>query len=367
MTRWSIQNLMPEYIKNFEAYTPSKPDAELAKIYNCKKIYRLNNNENFLGPPSKAIEIIRRFDPKRAAIYPSGDSYYLRLKLGKKFHKDPNQFLVGNGANEVIGFTLKAFCEQGDNIITADKTFAVYEWTAVFSGIEARLAPLKNFDLDDEGMLQLMDDRTKIIFICNPNNPTGTYWNSEKLRQFIKRVNNRAVIVVDEAYQEFVEKEDYPDSMSLIDKYPNLVTFRTFSKMYGLAGLRIGYLVGNLEIVDIIRRTCIVYSVNTLAQDAAVVALDDDEHVMVTRRLVKEGKAFLAAELAKIGLPYQWGEGNFAMIRLPIDDGLAYRKLMTLGVMVRAMTGFRFPNYIRVTISCPKAMQALIDGLVKIL
>ena len=287
--------------------------------------------------------------------------------LAKKFHKDPNQFLVGNGANEVIGFTLKAFCEQGDNIITADKTFAVYEWTAVFSGIEARLAPLKDFDLDDEGMLELMDDRTKIIFICNPNNPTGTYWNSQKLRQFIKRVNNRAVIVVDEAYQEFVEKEDYPDSMSLIDKYPNLVTFRTFSKMYGLAGLRIGYLVGNLEIVDIIRRTCIVYSVNTLAQDAAVVALDDDEHVMVTRRLVKEGKAFLAAELAKIGLPYQCGEGNYAMIRLPIDDGLAYRKLMTLGVMVRAMTGFRFPNYIRVTISCPEAMQALIDGLVKIL
>jgi histidinol-phosphate aminotransferase len=367
MTRWSIQNLMPEYIKNFEAYTPSKPDAELAKIYNCKKIYRLNNNENSLGPPSKAIEIIRRFDPKRAAVYPSGDSYYLRLKLGKKFHKDPNQFLVGNGANEVIGFTLKAFCEQGDNIITADKTFAVYEWTAVFSGIEARLAPLKDFDLDDDGMLKLMDDRTKIIFICNPNNPTGTYWNSEKLRQFIERVNNRAVIVVDEAYQEFVEKEDYPDSMSLIDKYPNLVTFRTFSKMYGLAGLRIGYLVGNLEIVDIIRRTCIVYSVNTLAQDAAVVALDDDEHIMVTRRLVKEGKAFLAAELAKIGLPHQCGEGNFAMIRLPIDDGLAYRKLLTLGVMVRAMTGFRFPNYIRVTISCPKAMQALIDGLVKIL
>lgn len=366
MRRHSLQKLMPEYIKNFEAYTPSKPDAELAKIYNCKKIYRLNNNENFLGPPAAAIEVIRKFDPKRAALYPSGDSLYLRFKLAQKFHKDPDQFLVGNGANEVIGFTLKAFCEQGDNIITADKTFAVYEWTAVFSGIEARLAPLKNFDLDDEGMLRLMDSRTKIIFICNPNNPTGTYWNSQKLRQFIQKVDGRAVIVVDEAYHEFVEKEDYPDSMSLINEYPNLVTFRTFSKMYGLAGLRIGYLAGNHEIVDIIRRTCIVYSVNTLAQDAALIAVDDDGHVMATRRLVKEGKAFLTDELAKIGLPYQCGEGNYLMVKLPIDDGLAYRKLMTSGVMVRTMTGFRFPNYIRVTISSPEAMEALIAGLVKI-
>lgn len=367
MSIWSPDRLLPDYVKKFQAYVPSKPDAELAKLYGCSKIYRLNNNENFLGPPLAAQEVVRRFDLNRAAVYPSGDSYYLRQKLAEKFDKDPNRFLVGNGANEVIGFVIKAFCEQGDNIITADKTFAVYEWIAVFSGIESRLVPLKDLTFDDDGLLERIDGRTKVIFICNPNNPTGTYWSLGKLRSFLEKVDRRAVIVIDEAYHEFVEAEDYPDGMSLIDEYPNLVVFRTFSKMYGLAGLRIGYLAGNVETVDAIRRTCIVYSVNVMAQEAALAAIDDDDHVLRTRRLVREGKAFLTQELGRLRLSSITGEGNYVMIRLPINDNLAYRKLMTSGVMVRTMTGFRFPNYIRITISYLEAMQALVNGLERIL
>jgi histidinol-phosphate aminotransferase len=367
MSVWSPDTLLPDYVKKFQAYVPSKPDAELAELYGCSKIYRLNNNENFLGPPLASQEIIRRFDPGSAAVYPSGDSYYLRQKLAEKFNKEPDQFLVGNGANEVIGFVLKAFCEQGDNIITADKTFAVYEWIALFSGIESRLAPLRDFTFDDEGLLERVDDRTKVIFICNPNNPTGTYWSLSKLKNFIDKVDERAVIVIDEAYHEFVEAEDYPDGMSLIDEYPNLVVFRTFSKMYGLAGLRIGYLAGNLETVGAIRRTCIVYSVNVVAQEAALAAIDDYEHVERTRRLVRDGKNFLTQEMGRLGLSSISGEGNYVMIRLPMSDSLAYRKLMTSGVMVRTMTGFRFPNHIRVTISNVEAMQAFVSGLERIL
>ncbi|MFH0960760.1 MAG: histidinol-phosphate transaminase [Pseudomonadota bacterium] len=367
MSAWDPDHLLPDYVRRFEPYTPSRPDSVLAKLYGCDKIHRLNNNENALGPPPSAQEVIRKFDPTRAAVYPSGDSYYLRVKLGKKFDKDPNQFLVGNGANEVIGFVIKAFCQPGDNIITADKTFAVYEWTAVFSGIEARLVPLKHLCFDDEGMLRRIDKRTKVIFICNPNNPTGTYWNVEKLRRFIEKVNQRALIVVDEAYSEFVEQDDYPDGMSLIEKYPNLVIFRTFSKMYGLAGLRIGYLAGSVDTVNVIRRTCIVYSVNSMAQKTALEAIDDDDHIMRTLAMVKEGKNFLKLQLKKIGLTVNPEEGNYAMIRLPMDDGLAYRRLMRSGVMVRTMTGFRFPNHIRVTIGLPEAMQALVIGLRNIL
>jgi histidinol-phosphate aminotransferase len=367
MSAWDPDRLLPDYVRRFEPYTPSRPDPELAKLYGCGKIYRLNNNENALGPPPSAQEVIRGFNPKRAAVYPSGDSYYLRCKLGKKFDKDPNQFLVGNGANEVIGFVIKAFCEPGDNIITADGTFAVYEWTAAFSGIETRLIPLKELCFDDEGMLNHIDGRTKVIFLCNPNNPTGTYWNFDKLKRFIQRVNKRAIIVVDEAYNEFVEKADYPDGMSLIDEYPNLVVFRTFSKMYGLAGLRIGYLAGSVETVQVIRRTCIVYSVNSMAQEAALEAIDDNEHVMKTLAMVREGKTFLELELQKIGLTATSGEGNYAMIKLRMDDGLAYRKLMRSGVMVRTMTGFRFPNHIRVTIALPEAMQVLVRELGNIL
>jgi histidinol-phosphate aminotransferase len=366
MSTWSLERLLPDYIKRFEAYVPSKPDAELMKLYGCSRLYRLNNNENPLGPPPAAQDVLRRFLPPTASVYPSGDAYYLRHRLAEKFGKNSDQFLVGNGANEVIGFVIKAFCEQGDNIVTADKTFAVYEWVAQFSGFVARLVPLKDYEFDDQGMLDHIDERTKIVFICNPNNPTGTYWNREKLRRFLDTIDGRLVVVVDEAYCEFVESDDFPDGMSLIDEYPNLVIFRTFSKMYALAGLRIGYLAGGSEIVDAIRRTCVVYSVNVLAQEAALAALGDNEHVMRTRRLVREGKDFLKRELSNLKLPFITGEGNYVMIKLPMSDTLAYRKLMARGIMVRTMTGFRFPNHIRVTVSHMEAMRAFVDALAKI-
>jgi len=363
MSGWSLDRILPDYIKRFEPYIPSKPDLELMKLYGCSRLYRLNNNENPLGPPPAAQEAMKGFSPRRAAMYPSGDAYYLRRRLAEKFNKHPDQFIVGNGANEVIAFVIKAFCEHGDNIITADKTFAVYEWVAEFSGSEARLVPLKNFEFDDREMLKQIDARTKILFVCNPNNPTGTYWSLARLRRFLDAVDGRRIVVLDEAYCEFVEADDFPDGMSMIDEYPNLVIFRTFSKMYGLAGLRVGYLAASLPTVDAIRRTCIVYSVNALAQEAALAAVDADEHVRATRELVREGKEFLRQELTSLGLPFVMGEGNFVMIKLPMSDTLAYRKLMTQGIMVRAMTGFRFPNYIRVSLAPIPVLEALVEAL----
>jgi histidinol-phosphate aminotransferase len=363
----SVEKLLPEYIKKFEPYTPSRPDPELMKLYGCSRLYRLNNNENALGPPMAAQEVLRNFPPIRAAIYPSGDAYYLKQRLAEQFGKHPDQFLVGNGANEVISFVIKAFCEQGDNIVTADKTFAVYEWVAQFSGFEARLVPLKENAFDDQGMLDRIDERTKILFVCNPNNPTGTYWDRDRLRRFLDAVKGRRIVVIDEAYCEFAEAQDYPDGMTLIDDYPNVVIFRTFSKMYGLAALRIGYLAADKHTVDAIRRTCIVYSVNALAQEAAIAAVGDDLHILRTRRMVREGKEFLTRELARLQLPFITGEGNFMMIRLPMSDTLAYRKFMTEGIMVRTMTGFRFPNHIRVTIAGLEALEAFIDVLKKMI
>jgi histidinol-phosphate aminotransferase len=362
MSPLSLESLLPPYIRSFEPYVPSRPDAELMRLYGCSRLFRLNNNENALGPPAAAQEVIRRF-VRRAALYPSGDSFYLRRKLADRFGKDPERFLVGNGANEVISFAIKAFCESGDNIITADRTFAVYEWVATFSGLEARLVPLRDYAFDDRGMLERMDGRTKMFFLCNPNNPTGTCWGRDRLRRFLEAVDGRAIVVVDEAYCEFVEGEDYPDGMSLLDEYPHLVVFRTFSKMYGLAGLRIGYLAGSLPVVDAIRRACVVYSVNAVAQEAAVAALDDGDHILKSRRLVRESRAYLEEELAARGLTLVSGEGNFIMIRLPMSDTLAYRKLMTRGVMVRTMTGFRFPNFIRVTLSVREVMEAFVTAL----
>jgi len=364
----NLDRLVPACVREFEPYIPSKPDPELQKLYGCKRLFRLNNNENPLGPPPGAREVIRRFSPPRGAVYPSGDSYYLRHEIADFHGIHPDQVIVGNGANEVIAFVIKAFCEKGDNIITADRTFAVYEWVAVFSGVEARIIPLREGRFDDGAMLGRIDDATKVVFLCNPNNPTGTYWSRDTLVAFLEKVGGRQIVVVDEAYFEFVEAADYPDGISLIRDYPNLVVFRTFSKMYGIAGLRIGYLAGDLNVVDMIRRTCVVYSVNIIAQEAALACLRDDTgHIGRTRDLVRRSRMFLLGELDAMGLPAISGEGNFMIVRLPGSDTLAYRKLMHEGIMIRPMTGFRYPGHIRVTLAGLEAMEAFIAALKKIL
>jgi histidinol-phosphate aminotransferase len=346
-----IAELVPEYIRAFEPYTPSRPDPELMRQFGVDHLHRLNNNENALGPPPLARKVIQEFEAQRSAIYPSGDAFFLRKALAERFGKDPGRFLVGNGSCEVIASVVKAFCEKGDNIVTADKTFAVYEWVAEFSGFEARLIPLKNHAYDPDGMLAAMDGRTKILFVCNPNNPTGTWWDRDVMERFLRGVDGRAIVVVDEAYREYVDDERFPDGMELMERHKNVVVFRTFSKMYALAGLRVGYVCGQQESIDYIRRTHIVYSVNALGQPAAAAALQDDaEHIAATRRMVAEAKALLLPAFDALGLRHVAGEGNFVMVETPVSDSLIYRRLMRRGVMVRTMTGFRFPNWIRVSL-----------------
>lgn len=358
-----LEPLVPDYVLAFEPYTPSKPDPELRRLYGVPHIHRLNNNENPLGPPPAACEVMSSADPRSAAIYPSGDAFYVRQAIADKFNLSTDQIIVGNGATELISFITKAFCASGDNIVTADKTFAVYEWVAAFSGFEARLVPLLDDAFDSARILAEIGERTKIVFICNPNNPTGTYWDDRKLHHFLDSVGNRCIVVLDESYIEFVEKPDFPDGISLMNEYPNLVVFRTFSKMYGLAGLRIGYLAGRADVVDVIRRTCVVYSVNSVAQLAAVAALQDESHITATRRLVSESRDWLTGELRRLGLPYIANEGNFVMVRLPISDTLVYRRMMKYGVMVRTMTGFRYPNHIRVSLSHFDVMEDFVLAL----
>ncbi len=362
-----LNRLVPGYVQRFEAYVPSRPDAVLKRMYGCERLVRLNNNENPLGPPPEAQRVIDGFVPFDASMYPSGDCHFVREELSRKLEVSPEQILMGNGANEVIGFVIKAFCQEGDNIITADKTFAVYEWVAEFSGYQARLVPLKEYGFDDEGLLERIDERTKILFLCNPNNPTGSTWDLPRLRRFLDRVAGRQIVVVDEAYGEYVEERSFPDGVRLLAEYPNLVVFRTFSKMYGLAGLRLGYLVGSPEVVEIIRRTCVVYSVNAVAQVAAIAALRDPEHVQRTRAVVRAEKRYLLGHLERLSLPHVSGEGCFVMVRMPMSDTLAYRKLMARGVMIRTMTGFRFPNWIRVSMGLHPAMEALVESLEAIL
>lgn len=355
----SLTELVPEHVLHFESYVPSRPDEVLMRQYGVDRLLRLNNNENALGPPQAAREALAAFPPARGAVYPSGDCHFLRQSLGRAFGKDPERFLVGNGSCEVITSVIKAFCQPGDAIVTADKTFAVYEWVAAFSGIESRLIPLKDFALDPEAMLQAVTERVKIVFLCNPNNPTGSWWNKATLERFLAGVAGRAVVVLDEAYREFVDSGDFPDGMEVMERHPNVLVFRTFSKMYGLAALRVGYLCGQTEAVDIVRRTHLVYSVNSLGQLAARAALEEGAaHVEATRGMVAQARGYLRGVFDSLGLEYVAGEGNFIMARVPIPDTRLYRLLMRQGVMVRTMTGFRFPNWIRVTLARQPEMEA---------
>ncbi|HEX9078940.1 MAG TPA: histidinol-phosphate transaminase [Desulfuromonadaceae bacterium] len=355
----NLEALVPDYVRDFQAYVPSRPDHLLMREYGTSVLHRLNNNENPLGPPPAAARVIAEFPPELAAIYPSGDSYDLREALGRRFAISPDRFLVGNGSCEVITSVIKAFCEKGDNIVTADKTFAVYEWVAEFSGFEARLVPLREYAFDPQGMLDRIDRRTKILFVCNPNNPTGSYWTRQVLTDFLEKVGEERIVVVDEAYREFVEDDRYPDSIKLMERFPNVVAFRTFSKMYALAGLRSGYLVGTDEVVELVRRTSIVYSVNVQAQRAALAALSDDAgHIAATRAMVAEAKKYLLRVCDDLELETVSGEGNYLMIKVPINDMLMYRRLMKRGMMVRSMTGFRYPGWIRVTLREMPVMES---------
>jgi len=360
----NIDALVPEYVRNFQAYIPSKPDHLLMKEYGIPFLYRLNNNENFLGPPDAACRIIEAFEAGNSLVYPSGDSYDLRSALAVKLGISEDRLIVGNGSCEVITAVIKSLCESGDNIITADKTFAVYEWVAEFSGIDARLVPLHNYTFDPQAMLDRIDRRTKIIFLCNPNNPTGTYWPEPLLISFIEQAGEDRIIVIDEAYREYVETTDYPDGLKLMERFPNVVVFRTFSKMYALAGLRVGYLAGVEELVAAVRRTFVAYSVNTLAQQAARAAISNDtEHITQTRKMVREARIFLKQVCEQIDLDCIGTEGNYLMIRSPVNDLLMYRRLMKKGMMVRSMTGFRFPGWIRVTLREEAVMAAFANVL----
>lgn len=361
-----FERLVPDYIKSFHSYLPSKPDSLLREYFSCGEIIRFNNNENALGPSESAIKAIQGFNPLRNAIYPSGDAYFLREALANYFSKEMDRFLAGNGATELISFVIKAFCSSGDNIITADRTFSVYEWVTEFSGYQVKLVPLEKDAFDDESILNAVDRNTKIIFLCNPNNPTGSYWNRRKLCSFLNRLNGRAIVVVDEAYCEFVEEEDFPNAMDLVEEYSNVVVFRTFSKMFALAALRIGYLYTNRVLADIIRKTAVCYSVNAIAQIAAAAALKDaSTQIARTNLMVKESRNYMILELKKRKVEYISGTGNYIMVKVPINDTKFYRLLMRDGIMIRTMTAFRFPGYIRITLRPLDDMRKCLEAFDK--
>jgi histidinol-phosphate aminotransferase len=360
-----VTSLLPPWIRELTPYPPGKPIDELEREYGITGSIKLASNENPLGPSPRAIEALRGAiaDVHR---YPDGGTFHLRRRLAEKFGMRPEQFIVGNGSNEIIELIVRAFVRPGDEVIMADQAFLIYRMVVQAAAATPRVVPLKNYTHDLEAIAAAVNQRTRVVFLANPNNPTGTIYTRDDWEEFLTALPQRVLIVADDAYAEYVDDPLYPDSLAYHREGRLLVTLRTFSKIYGLAGLRVGYGVTRSDIVDALHRIRQPFNVNALAQVAARAALDDDDHVDRTRATNREGMAFLRAACERLGLPVVPSRANFLLV--DVDQGAeVYGGLLRQGVIVRPMVAYRFPRHIRVSVGTMEENRRFVTALERVL
>jgi len=347
-------------------YQPGKPIEEVKRQLGLKEVIKLASNENPLGPSPKAVLAIKKSLTK-INRYPEGSCFYLRQRLSKKLKVRPENLIFGNGSDELIDIVIKAFCEPDDEIITADTTFLEYRIIALQNGRAVRCIPLKDFRYDLARIKDRIGPKTKAIFIANPNNPTGTYVTKREVDDFLNGLPENVVAIFDQAYLEFVENKDFPLSLNYFRQGKNVIILRTFSKIYGLAGLRIGYGIAREEFIQYMERARQPFNVNTLAQEAALVALDDTVFIRKAQRAVREGKKYLYGELDRLKINYIPSAANFILIDLKRDGLKIFNKLLKEGVIVRDMQQYGLNNFIRVTIGSEKENRKFVAALKKVL
>jgi histidinol-phosphate aminotransferase len=323
---------------------------------------KLASNENPFGPSPLAVESIRR-DAAAVHLYPDQHAHRLRKKLASTYGVGEEQFIIGNGSDEIMTMIAGTYLEDGDNTVTAHGTFSTYTFATLLYGGEVRHVPLKDGRFDLPAIRAAVDERTQIIFVCNPNNPTGTYVSQTEVVEFLQSVPERVLVVMDEAYAEFVEETDYPDSVALISEYPNLIVLRTFSKIYGLAGMRVGYGIASAEVVADISRVKQPFNVGILSQAAAASALADTEFVERSISNNKAGKEYLYAQLTRLGVQYFPTSSNFICIETRKDSLQLFQRIMELGVTIRPLASFGMATSIRVTVGTPEQNELFIRCL----
>jgi len=358
-----MRSLVPPNIENLMPYIPGKPIEETERELGISNIIKLASNENSLGPSKKAIKAARKA-LQSVHLYPDANGFYLKEKLAKIHKVSPDQIVLGNGSNDIIDLMVRVFCIPGDEVITSKMSFIMYYISSQAQNCVLKLIDMKNYRYDLDGIRSAITEKTKIIFIANPNNPTGTYLTKDELYTFIKSIPKDIVLGLDEAYYEYVVAEDYPfDTIKLIKKRPNTVVMRTFSKIYGLAGLRIGYGITDAKLADYINRVRQPFNTSSVAQAAAIAALSDKSHVRKSREMVREGMKYIEAELKSLGFDVVPSQANFLLIDLHRDATELYDKLLRKGVIVRPMKGFGIPNCIRVTIGTMEENRRFISAL----
>ncbi len=346
MSLWNIAN--PQ-LAGLVAYEPGKPIEEVARELGLdpKEIVKLASNENPLGPSPKAKAAMREA-LEHAHIYPDGGGYKLRTALAEKFGLGMKNVMLGNGSNEIIEFIGHAFLKPGDEVVTAKHAFVVYKLMATLFGATTVEVDDPDFTHDLDAMLAAVTPRTKEVFIANPNNPTGTLVDEAAVDRFMDKVPDHVVVVFDEAYYEFLPNP--PDTLKYIRQgRPNVVVLRTFSKIQGLAALRIGYGLGSEEVISVLQKTRQPFNANAIAQAGALAGLADDEHQERTRQITWQGRDVLQAAFGEMGLEYVPTHANFIMVKVGNGSKL-FKDMMAKGVIVRDMTSYQLPEWVRISI-----------------
>ncbi len=357
-----ISDIIKKSILNISPYIPGKPIEEVEREYGIKDIIKLASNENPLGPSKLALMGIKK-KLKDLNLYPESSVYYLRFALAKHLNVKENMLMFGNGSNELEQLIAETFVEPGDEVMFSSLSFVVYPIVTDIAGGVPIQVPHKNFRHDIERFIEKLSEKTKLVFLCNPNNPTGTIITKEEFEKFMQSVSERTIVVLDEAYFEYVQDKNYPDGLAYLSKYKNLIVLRTFSKIYGLAGLRIGYGIADPEIVSFIERVRPPFNVNSLAQIAALYALKDNAHIKKTIKINNTGKKFLEKEFEKLKIEYVQSHANFIFVKFKYSSKFVFEELLKKGIIIRPF----FDNYARITIGKMTENKRLIKELKKIL
>ncbi|MDD5108690.1 MAG: histidinol-phosphate transaminase [Candidatus Omnitrophica bacterium] len=361
-----MKELIRKSIVNVKPYTPGKPIEETKRQLGLSQVFKLASNENPLGPSPKAVRAMKKC-LLQVNRYPDAQGFYLKKRLSEYFGLVPENFVLGNGSDELIDVLIKTFVESDENIVTADTTFLEYEIIARINERRVKKAPLSYFKYDLGAILKLVDKKTKLVFIANPNNPTGTYVTKNEVERFLNALPKHVVVVFDEAYNAFIDVNDYPDSLNFLKRKKRIVILQTFSKAYGLAGLRLGYAIAQPELVSYMERVRQPFNVNSLAQAAGIAAIGDKNFLKKTRKITLEGKDFIYQNLSQMGLGYVPSVANFILIDMGMDGLKVFREMLKFGVIVRDMNQYGLRNFIRLTIGTQKENQRSMQILRKIL
>lgn len=363
----TLKDLAKPWIESLATYQPGKPIEEVARelgLGDPDAIIKLASNENSLGPSPRALEAIRRMAPQMH-IYPDGDAYFLRDAIARKFQVSRDEVFIGHGSNEILALLAHVYLGPGISAVMSEKAFIVYKLvTALYQGTVIE-TPAKDLGHDLDAMLDAIRPDTRLVFIANPNNPTGTWLDSKAVDRFVRRLPEHVAAVLDEAYIELIPPRLQPETIAYVRERRHVFVLRTFSKAYGLAGLRIGYAIAPREGIDLLNRVRQPFNVNAMAQAAALAALEDDDHVRRTREMVQEGLDQLSQGLARLGVDYVPSVANFLLVK--VGNGRRYfDALLRQGVIVRPVDGYGLPDYIRVSVGTREENERFLDALAQV-